>query len=288
MNNKIKSKVNGLILSLMMGCALPLAAGAVAGDYPSTEPVAEVPVGAHLEGDILVWDPEPNYPASSPAGNFWSSGVVPYVFANNVTNANQNNSISAMLLWENVANVNFRPWQQGDSDWLLIQSANNNSSWVGPQGTGAQTVNITSWGSRAIIAHEFGHALGIVHEQSRNDRDPYVTIVTANISSTCGSNGTADCSGNFTKDSGTALYLYGPYDYDSVMHYGPASFSTGGNTINTDAPFDTQDILYVNQDIGPNGQCFTNGVPTGGWQNGIGQRTHLSHWDCRMMSFIYP
>ena len=46
---------------------------------------------------------------------------------------------------------------------------------------------------------------------------------------------------------------------------------------------------FVTLDIGPNGQCTTVPPPAiGGWQLGIGQRTHLSHWDCRGMSFLYP
>ncbi|GMQ83769.1 MAG: Dot/Icm T4SS effector LegP [Gammaproteobacteria bacterium] len=262
------------------------AAGAVADQTPSTDPVAEIPVGAHLEGgDMIVWDTPPD--GAAPAGNFWPSGTVPYIFSSNVNSTNRTRMTDAMQLWGNVANVNFRPFQSGDTNWLFIQSASNNSSFVGPQ-SGSQNVNIASWTSQAIIAHELGHALGDRHEQSRTDRNSFVTINFANISSTCGSNGTSDCTSNFNIDNNTGIWLYSPYDYDSVMHYSPTAFTTGGNTINTDALFDAQNISFVNQDIGPNGQCFTNSVPAGTWQAGIGQRTHLSHWDCRMMSFIYP
>ena len=257
-----------------------------ANDVVSTDPVAEIPPGAHLEGgDMLVWDGASD--GAAPTGNFWSGGTVPYVFSSNVTSTNRTRMINAMQLWENVANVNFRARQAGDANWLFIQSASNNSSFVGPQG-GAQNVNIFNWSFQFIIAHELGHALGVRHEQSRTDRNTYVTINFGNISSTCGSSGNLDCTSNFNIDNNTGSWLYSPYDYDSVMHYGPTAFTTGGNTITTKAPFNTQNISFVNQDVGPNGQCFTDPPPSGSWQNGIGQRTHLSHWDCRMMSFVYP
>ena len=272
------------MVSVFICVLAPAIARAEVGQVPSTDPVPEVPPGAHLEDDILRWDFEPE---AAPAGNFWAGGVVPFVFSSNVTATNETRMLNAMQLWGNVTNANIRPWQTGDLNWLFIQDSTINSSFVGPQG-GSQVVNIVSWASQFIIVHELGHALGIRHEQSRNDRDTYVTINYGNIASTCGTSGTDSCAHNFNIDSATEPWLYSPYDYDSVMHYGPTAFTTGGNTIDTDAPYDTQDISYVNQDVGPSGQCFTNDVPVGSWQAGIGQRTHLSHWDCRMMSFIYP
>lgn len=271
----------------MISLFIPAIASAENEPFFSTDPVPEVPVGAHLEGDILVWDADQGEGGGAPDGGFWSNGIVPYIFSNNVSNARMTRAINAMQLWENVANVNFRPWQVGDISWLFIQNASNNSSFVGPQG-GAQNVNIVSWANQSIIAHELAHALGVRHEQSRTDRNTFVTINFNNISSTCGSSGTVDCTSNFNIIQSTSGWLYSPYDYDSVMHYSPTSFTTGGNTINTKAPFNSINISFVGRDIGPDGQCFTDPVPTGGWQNGIGQRNHLSHWDCRMMSFIYP
>jgi len=279
------------LLIFMVSLLFPTMASAVdEGFYPSTDPVPEIPVGAHLEGDVLVWDSDPNGDGGgAPDGNYWASGVVPYVFSSNVTSTNQTRMINAMQQWENVANVNFRPWQSGDANWLFIQNATQNTSFVGPQGS-AQTVNILNWTNQPIITHELAHALGVRHEQSRADRDTYVTINLSNVRSICGNNGTSSCTHNFDKISSTLTYS--PYDFDSVMHYGDTAFAfSGTTTIDVKGAFNTSNISFVNQAIGPDGQCFTDVAPTsasGGWQNGIGQRTHLSHWDCRMMSFIYP
>lgn len=66
---------------------------------------------------------------------------------------------------------------------------------------------------RGIIAHEFGHALGFHHEQTRPDRDQYVQILEQNI--------TPKNRFNFDKYNWKMINAYDvPYDYESVMHYG--------------------------------------------------------------------
>jgi hypothetical protein len=62
------------------------------------------------------------------------------------------------------------------------------------------------------MTHELGHALGLFHEQSRPDRDDYVTVLTNNINPAA--------IPNFDKSSSDDVQTYGiPYDYGSVMHY---------------------------------------------------------------------
>lgn len=59
--------------------------------------------------------------------------------------------------------------------------------------------------------HEISHALGLAYEKPRSDRYSYVTINYSNIPS--------DNHDNFNK-SGSINANYGPFDYDSIMHYG--------------------------------------------------------------------
>ena len=73
----------------------------------------------------------------------------------------------------------------------------------------------------AIIAHEFMHALGFWHEQSRADRDDFIKVVEENIQD--------KKENNFMKrsyDENDFLDL--PYDYNSVMHYSEMAFSKNG------------------------------------------------------------
>lgn len=57
-------------------------------------------------------------------------------------------------------------------------------SSVGKRG-GRQTINYPQWclDSHGSTMHEMYHALGFYHEQSRYDRDNYVTIMWNNIQS---------------------------------------------------------------------------------------------------------
>merc|ERR1711915_1100092 len=91
-------------------------------------------------------------------------------------------------------------------------------SYVGRNG-GMQTLKLYSGCFKyGTVIHEFMHALGFWHEQSRYDRDDYVTIVWENILD--------KKEHNFDKHSRYWTTLLGqPYDYGSVMHYPAYAFS---------------------------------------------------------------
>jgi hypothetical protein len=204
----------------------------------------------------------------------WPSGVVPYEFDANVTAANQTAMRNAMNRWQDVANVRFQQCASNacSDDFVHIQNSTSNNSAIGRQG-GRQVINIVSWGNEFIMAHELAHALGFVHEQSRPNRNTFVQINSANICKAgdpvcsggfCFNNAgnRIDCDGNFALD--TTASHYGPYDFDSVMHYPRNAFSRNmSDTITVLAPYTAQ------------------------WQNAIGQRDHLSSMDQVMMRALY-
>ncbi len=199
---------------------------------------------------------------------YWQNGIVPYEFDPNVQAWQQTAMLDAMAVWESVANVDFVP-RNGQSDYLKIRDANENSSQVGKQG-GGQTVNIYNWNYPMVMCHELAHALGFYHEQSRPDRDNYVRINQGNI-----------CPGqehNFDIDD-TGVTPNIPYDFNSIMHYGKFGFARCQN------PNENCNDGCSSGYVGPTIEilpAFDNG------QNNIGQRIQLSRSDSLMMSFVYP
>ena len=158
----------------------------------------------------------------------WPGGVMPYTFAANMSAANQAIAMTAMAEWEAVSGVSLIP-RTNQADYIVFNDSGaaggcgcNNSS-VGRVG-GAQTINFVSWGTKYRLVHEIMHAAGFLHEQSRTDRDTYVTINSANISQTqCSGN---PCNGNFAKVATSTSV--GTYDFESIMHYGADYFSSNG------------------------------------------------------------
>lgn len=241
-----------------------------------------------IEGDIQVsieeWEAFLADPSRAVFGtvNYWGSAV-PYDFAANLFDDPQDPgrrqaAIDAMNAISARVGVVFQP-RAAEADWIRFQESGFNNSPVGRQG-GMQIINIVSWGTQIIIVHELYHSLGFWHEQSATDRDTYVTINYGNV---CGSSGVpgnpchpnvcqqcSDGGGGFTScaynfDIRAGAGLWGPYDFDSFMHYPRWAFScTGNDTITVNAPWNAQ------------------------WQNAIGQRDHFSLIDELSCRGIYP
>ncbi|MCO6437604.1 MAG: hypothetical protein J5J06_10990 [Phycisphaerae bacterium] len=236
-----------------------------------------VPVGCDLiEGDIIFCNEIANRAAY--AANLWPGGIVPYEFDANVNSENRQRTIDAVAEWSAVAAISFEPYDpaiHGFNHIHVRDSSNDaepsNSSFVGMNG-GEQIINITSWGSKFIIAHEFGHALGYWHEQSRADRDTYVQIEWDRI--------IAGKENNFDKHplAGT----YGPYDFKSIMHYGQCSFSCCGAD-----PEVRCTTTGCSSDL-DNCRTITVLPPNAYLQDDIGNRSYMSFWDGKVMSFLYP
>jgi hypothetical protein len=228
-------------------------------------PKPPVPAGFVLVGgDILV--PEHvllSKSAFSPnPADYWPSGVVPFEFDANVTQANQAAMVVAMQQWEGAANVQFVA-RTTQNDYVHIQNSTGNNSSIGRRG-GEQIINIVSWGSTFIIAHELGHCLGFDHTMARTNRDDFITINLPNIQPAFANQ----------FDVHVGFNDYGPYDFDSVMEYDQCAFS-----IDCAAGFTCNCLNLVITVKPPNDVA---------WQNRIGQRTHLSTLDKLIMSFLYP
>lgn len=144
--------------------------------------------------------------------------------------------------------IRFVP-RRNENDYIMVKKTSGCSSEVGKVG-GKQEIYMQSYcaSSKGIVQHEFIHALGLYHEQSRPDRDEYIKINWENIND--------NREHNFKKKSSLST-LGNTYDYGSVMHYRDDAFSSNGkDTITPLKPLngkvlgqrkeaDSQDILDI-------------------------------------------
>ncbi|CAH1793650.1 unnamed protein product [Owenia fusiformis] len=155
----------------------------------------------------------------------WPYGVIPYSFdrLRPLTDFSKKQVEEALKKIEdatkikNTKCIEFRP-RKTEKDYLLFTRKDGCWSRVAKRG-GAQDVSIGIGCTRVgTIMHEMLHALGFYHEQSRIDRDKYLDIKWTNIAS--------GYTNNFDKyNLAYASTLGKPYDFGSIMHYGPYAFA---------------------------------------------------------------
>jgi hypothetical protein len=167
---------------------------------------------------------------------------------------NQQRVTDAIAHWE--ANTSFRFILRTAANatqypnYVHFTDAGGCWSMVGMQG-GQQTISLGTGCSGGNAIHEIGHAVGLWHEQSREDRDLFVTIHWENIQ-----DGMAAQFNQHITDGDDI----GAYDYGSIMHYPRTAFSKNG-----------QDTI----------------VPTNP-SAVIGQRNGLSAGDIAAVKSMYP
>nr|Q64230.2 RecName: Full=Meprin A subunit alpha; AltName: Full=Endopeptidase-2; AltName: Full=Endopeptidase-24.18 subunit alpha; Short=E-24.18; AltName: Full=MEP-1; Flags: Precursor [Rattus norvegicus]AAH81834.1 Meprin 1 alpha [Rattus norvegicus] len=179
-----------------------------------------------FQGDILL--PRTRNALRDPSSR-WKLPI-PYILADNLDLNAKGAILNAFEMFRLKSCVDFKPYE-GESSYIIFQQFSGCWSMVGDQHVG-QNISIgEGCDYKAIIEHEILHALGFFHEQSRTDRDDYVNIWWNEIMT--------DYEHNFnTYDDKTITDLNTPYDYESLMHYGPFSFNKNETipTITTKIP----------------------------------------------------
>ncbi|MBS2020177.1 MAG: M12 family metallopeptidase [Deltaproteobacteria bacterium] len=150
--------------------------------------------------------------------HLWPGSQIPYEIAPG-TSATLTRFIQGAALHVSTTSLKLRPRAATDNDYVVFRDNGTGcSSYLGRVG-GRQEINVTEGCGQGGVVHEILHAAGFYHEQSRGDRDEYVTIAFNEISP-----GHED---NFEKRDSRGVEI-GPYDFASIMHYSSRAFSRSG------------------------------------------------------------
>lgn len=157
----------------------------------------------------------------------WENGIVHFTIEPGFTNAEESIIISALNHIASTTNVCFkRRTTQGSyikfKKYTVEELGfSGGNSFLGKCNSclDGQEIRISSVSNR-VVRHEVCHALGLLHEQSREDRDQFITIKYDNILPFMGHN--FDKAVFSSRDVGT-------YDFNSIMHYFSTAF---GKTVN--------------------------------------------------------
>ncbi|MGH3613672.1 MAG: M12 family metallopeptidase [Pseudonocardia sp.] len=147
----------------------------------------------------------------------WPNALMPYVIS--AALPNRARVTDAIAHWVSKTNMRFVERTAANAaqypNWVEVIPSDGCWSQVGMRG-GRQEIGLAGGCGFGATVHEFGHAWGLWHEQSREDRNSFVTINWANIE--------AGKEHNFNQHISDGDDV-GPYNYGSIMHYGRFAFS---------------------------------------------------------------
>lgn len=153
---------------------------------------------------------------TSNAAATWPGGRVPYVIDPFLPSPSRVTGAIAQI--EAATGViDFVP-RTNETAYVYVIPSTGCSSAIGRTGS-VQYVRLTSGCTTGSAVHELLHALGVIHEHTRCNRDAYVRVDPANIQVGQAHNFSKVCTGELMVDT---------YDEGSIMHYPPGAFSANG------------------------------------------------------------
>ncbi len=201
--------------------------------------------------------------------NLWSSGLVYWSYDPlTVDDCAAATFRTAASYIEKYTCVRFSEQSYGksvaSSNYVKLTS-DSDTCWAYVGMSAASQINLGGTGCQipGIALHEIGHAIGLVHEHSRMDRDSYVTVDWGEVKDAAVQNFYKIQTGGYYDTNAVAT----AYDYSSVMHYGACEFST-----------DTSRSSGCQETLVPSDKSATSLM---------GQRDHLSSSDIALINSLY-
>lgn len=146
----------------------------------------------------------------------------------------------AMTIFSNETCVRFVPKTEHHLEHIKFTKANVCGSTIGYRPNRSEPLDVT-YSSYCLkfpgaIQHELLHVLGLFHEQSRPDRDDYITVMWENIDPSKfmplkvmfkgEKKLSAEYYQNFVKINAENVETFGlPYDFKSLLHYPGNAFA---------------------------------------------------------------
>jgi astacin (peptidase family M12A) len=180
----------------------------------------------------------------------WPGGRIPFEIDPNLPS--QARVTDAIEHWHRNTRIRLVPRNPADPahvNFVRFQPGGGCSSQVGMRGN-QQEISLAPGCGTGSTIHEIGHTVGLWHEQSREDRNTFVTVNWPNIE--------PQNAHNFNQHITDGDDI-GDYDYHSIMHYPRRAFAIDAG----------QDTITPVRDVE------------------IGQREGLSPGDCAGVRWMY-
>ena len=175
---------------------------------------------ADIQADLAHADMQPQFSIGITGAQFrWPGGLIPYEI--DPALPNQQRITDPIAHWQANTPIRFALRNAGNpahANFVRFVPGGGCSSMVGMRG-GQQNITLGAGCTTGNTIHEIGHAVGLWHEQSREDRNNFITVVWANIDPAM--------QHNFSQHISDGDDL-GNYDFGSLMHYPATAFSVNG------------------------------------------------------------